>query len=257
VRAAERVQIDVRDSLSALAAEGARRFLDVARRAIDERGRFVLSVSGGSTPGPLYDRLGEPALASRIDWARVFVYWGDDRWVPHDHPDSNVRFVRERWLERAPTPPARVYPPATGVGDPDAAAAAYERTLRETLGVAEGEVPVFDLHLMGLGDDGHTASLFPGTAVLDERRALVAAPFVPRLATHRMTLTLPVFDAAREVWFVVSGGRKAGVVRRVLDEWAAPIGPATLPAARVRPAAGRIVWRLDQPAAAALPEDRR
>ncbi len=249
--------IDIRDSLSALASEGARRLVDLARAAIAERGRFVLSVSGGATPAPLYDRLGEPGMAGRVDWSRVHVFWGDDRWVPHDHPDSNVRLVREHWLARAPEPPGRVFPPASGGGDPEGAARAYETTIREALGVAPGEVPVFDLHVMGMGEDGHTASLFPGHPALDETRRLVVAPFVPHLDSYRITLTLPVFDHAREVWMLVVGGRKAEVVRRVLEAAEAPIGPATPPAARVRPSGGRIVWLLDEAAAARVPERLR
>ncbi len=254
---AERVAVDIRDSLSALASEASRDLLDLARPAIDERGRFVLSVSGGTTPGPLYDRLGEPGMAERIDWSRVYVFWGDDRWVPEDHPDSNVRLVRERWLDRAPKAPGHVFPPPSGGPDPDGAARAYEATLRQALGASAGDVPVFDLHIMGVGDDGHTASLFPGSPALVETRRLVVAPWVPHLGSHRLTMTFPVFNQAREVWMLVAGARKAEVVRRVLEAAAAPVGPGTPPAARIRPAAGRVVWLLDEPAAAQLPDRLR
>jgi 6-phosphogluconolactonase len=247
----DRMHVDVRDSLGALASEGTRRVVVLAREAIAERGRFVVSVSGGATPGPLYDRLADPGLARRIDWSRVHVFWGDDRWVAHDHRDSNVRLVRDHWLSRAPVPPRYVYPPPSGGPDAEAAAAAYEATLRQALGAAEG-VPAFDLHVTGVGDDGHTASLFPGSPALEEAERLVAVPYVPTLKTRRITLTLPVFNAAREVWLLVAGARKASIVRRVLEQAERPVGADTLPAARLRPA-GRLVWLLDQAAAAELP----
>lgn len=249
--------VDVRDSLGAVASEAARRLVDLAREAIAARGRFVLSVSGGTTPAPLYDRLGEPGMAARVDWSRVHVFWGDDRWVPHNHPDSNVRLVRTHWLARAPKPPGHVVPPPSGTPDPAAAGLAYEVALRDALSVTPGQVPVFDLHIMGVGDDGHTASLFPGSPALDETRRLVVTPWVPHLDAYRITMTFPVFNAAREVWLLVAGARKAEVVRRVLDASLAPIGPDTPPAARIRPTAGRLLWLLDEPAAARLPERLR
>ncbi|HEY8368795.1 MAG TPA: 6-phosphogluconolactonase [Thermodesulfobacteriota bacterium] len=250
-------ELDVRESQGALAAEGARRLVDLGRAALAERGRFVLSVSGGATPAPLYDRLGEPGMATRLDWSRVYLFWGDDRWVPHDHPDSNVRLVREHWLARAPRPPGHVHPPPSGGPDPDRAARAYEATIRGALGVAPGDVPVFDLHVMGVGDDGHTASLFPGLPALDETERLVVAPFVPQVGGYRITLTLPVFNRAREVWMLVAGAHKAEVVRRVLAAADAPVGPDTPPAARIRPSQGRLVWLLDEAAAARLPDRLR
>jgi 6-phosphogluconolactonase len=254
----DRVRIEVRDSLSGVAADGLRRLLEVARTAIAERGRFMMSVSGGTTPAPLYDRLGEPWVADRVDWSRVYVFWGDDRWVPHDDAESNVRLVRERWLVRAPVPPGHVYPPPSGGPDPDAAAGAYAATLRLAFGLdSPGAVPVFDLHVMGVGDDGHTASLFPGSSALDVQDRLVVAPYVAPLGAHRITLTLPVFNGSREVWFLVAGARKAPVVRRVVDEAERPVTADTLPAARVRPEGGCVVWLLDEAAAAALPHGRR
>ncbi len=247
------VIVDVRDNLGAMAAEAARRLVILGRAAIQARGRFTLSVSGGTTPAPLYDRLADPGLARALDWSAVHVFWGDDRLVPHDHPDSNVRLVREHWLARTPTPPAHVYPPRSGGPDPDAAAADYAAVLRTAFGVRPPDTPVVDLHLIGVGEDGHIASLFPGSAALDETERLVLAPWVPQLGAHRLTLTLPVFTHAREVWMLVSGAKKARVVREVLEQLDRPIMADTLPAARIRPRSGRLVWLLDEAAAAALP----
>ncbi len=248
-----RVIVDVRDNLGAMAAEAARRLVTLGRAAIQARGRFTLSVSGGTTPAPLYDRLADPGLARALDWSAVHVFWGDDRWVPHDHPDSNVRLVREHWLARTPTPPAHVHPPRSGGPDPDAAAADYAAVLRIAFGVGPPDTPVVDLHLIGVGEDGHTASLFPGSAALDETERLVLAPWVPQLGAYRITLTLPVFNHAREVWTLVSGAKKAPVVRQVIEELDRPVRADTLPAARVRPTSGRLVWLLDEAAAADLP----
>lgn len=245
--------VEVRESLEALADEAAGRLLGVGQRAIAARGRFTLTVSGGSTPAPLYDRLAGPAAAGALDWSRVHVFWGDDRWVPHDHPDSNVKLVRDRWLGRTPSPPGHVYPPRSAELGPDEAAADYAAVIKTAFGIGPLDLPSFDLHLMGVGEDGHTASLFPGHPALEERERLVVAPWIPQLRAYRITMTLPVFNHAREVWMLVAGSRKAPVMRRIHDELGRPVGPDTLPAARVRPAGGRLLWFLDAAAAAGLP----
>ncbi len=249
--------VEVRESLKALAGTAADRLLAAARAAIAARGRFTLAVSGGSTPVPLYERLAAPAAAGAVDWSAVWVFWADDRWVPHDHPDSNVKLVRDHWLARSPSPPGRVYPPRSAELGPDEAAADYAAVIRTAFGIGPLGVPRFDLHLLGVGEDGHTASLFPDHPALEERERLVVAPWIPQLRAYRITLTLPVFNRGREVWMLAAGSRKAPVVRRVFDQLRRPVGPDTLPAARIRPAAGRLLWLLDEAAAAALPPEVR
>lgn len=249
--------VDVHSTLAALADGAASRLVAAGRTAIRERGRFMLSVSGGATPAPLYDRLADPGLAGALEWRAVHLFWSDERWLPHDHPDSNVRLVREHWLSRTRTPPGHIFPPHGGGPHPDAAAAEYAAVLRTAFGLGPLEPPVFDLHILGVGQDGHTASLFPGSAALDETERLVLAPWVPQLGAHRLTLTLPVFNRGREVWMLAGGAGKAAIVRRVLEQLDRPVAADTLPAARVRPTDGRLTWLLDEAAAAELPAELR
>ncbi len=249
--------VEVRERPDALADEAARLLLETGRAAIAARGRFSLTVSGGSTPAPVYDRLAAPGAAGALDWPKVHLFWGDDRWVPHDHPDSNVRLVRDHWLDRTPSPPGHVYPPRSAELGPDEAAADYAAVVRTAFGIGPPDLPVFDLHLMGIGEDGHTASLFPGHAALEEAERLVVAPWIPRLRARRITMTLPVFNRAREVWMLVTGAAKGAIVRRVHEQLGRAVGSDTLPAARVRPMSGRLLWLLDAAAAAELPPGAR
>jgi 6-phosphogluconolactonase len=226
--------------------------VEVARRsaeAIAARGRFMVALSGGSTPRRVYALLADPreSFRDRIDWTRTHVFFGDERHVPPEDADSNYGMARDALLSRVPLPPEHVHRIRGEETDAEVAARDYEAELRSAFGVAPGELPRFDLVLLGLGADGHTASLFPGSAALEQRSRLVVAPHVERLGAHRITLTLPVLDAARAVAFVVSGADKAERVADVLE------GPgATLPAGRVRPAGGDLVWLLDAPAARLL-----
>ncbi|HEX9289495.1 MAG TPA: 6-phosphogluconolactonase [Anaeromyxobacteraceae bacterium] len=225
---------------------------EVARRAEQaaaERGRFTIALAGGATPKRLYALLADAKepFRARIPWARTHVFFGDERHVHPGHPESNYGMARAALLSKVPIPPENVH--RIRAEDTDAAAAAtdYEAELRRVLVLAPGAVPRLDLVLLGLGADGHTASLFPGNDALEERSRLVAAPFVDRLRTHRITLTLPVLEAARAVAFVVSGAEKAERVADVLE------GAGTgLPAGRVRVRDGDLLWLLDAAAAAQL-----
>lgn len=222
-----------------------------AARAVAERGRFTLALAGGSTPRRLYELLADPGAEFRagIAWDRVHVFFGDERHVPPDHPDSNHRMAREALLDHVPV--ASVHRMHGEEPDAAVAALAYEAELAGFFAVPPGgRPPRLDLVLLGLGADGHTASLFPGSAALEERHRWVAAPYVERLGVHRLTLTLPVLDAAREVVFLVAGADKAAAVAQVLAP--AP-GSARLPAACVRPEDGALRWIVDQAAAARLP----
>ncbi len=234
-----------------LAEEGARRFVAAAAGAIAARGQFNVALAGGSTPAGLYRALASPPYRDQVDWRWVFVYFGDERCVPPDHPDSNYRMARETLLDHVLLPRANVFRMA-GELPPQEAADSYTRILREDFRIHGGSLPRFDLILLGMGDDGHTASLFPGMAALAERWRLVVATEVPayvRPAVARVTLTLPFLNAAAQVMFLVAGAAKMEAVRAVLT------GPAPadlLPARRVRPRNGRLVWLLDEAAAAAL-----
>lgn len=238
-----RVYADADDLARAARAEVLRRGRDL----IERRGRFVLALSGGSTPRLLY-RLLEPA---DLDWSRVVLVFGDERCVPPDHPDSNYRMVREALLERVPVPAANVHRVRGELGAAEAAKA-YEAELRSAfaLGPVEtGELPPLDLVLLGVGTDGHVASLFPGTAALEERRRIAApgrSPGSP--ADDRVTLTLPVLDAATAAAVLVAGEGKAEIVERLLGK--AP--DADLPAARVRPSGKAPIWMLDAAAASRI-----
>jgi 6-phosphogluconolactonase len=214
---------------------------EVARRAgeaVAERGRFTFALSGGSTPQGLYRLLADPAapFRARVPWDRVHVFFGDERNVPPDHPDSNYRAARETLLDAVR--PAAVHR-IEGERPAVEAAARYEAALRAALGAAEGGAPpALDVVLLGIGADGHTASLFPGSPALEERARWVAAPFVPQLGAHRITLTLPVLERARLVLFLVAGAEKAAALRALL----APDAAAPVPAARVCPGGERRVF---------------
>jgi 6-phosphogluconolactonase len=244
-------EIVVLPNPAAVAEEAARRVVALAQQAVAERGRFSLALAGGSTPAALYRLLARPPLSDQVDWARTALYFGDDRCVPPDHPDSNDRMARETLLDAAPIPAANVFRIA-GESGPDDAAKAYAATLRRTFGLRGSARPRFDLILLGMGDDGHTASLFPGMPALAERRRLAVGSAVPgyvRPAVPRVTLTFPVLNAARQVLFLVAGASKAAAVRGVLT---GPEPADPLPARRVQPTDGGLTWLLDEAAAAGL-----
>ena len=242
---------------AALAAEAAaRRFVAAANDAIRARGTFVVALSGGSTPRSMYAHLAAEPDASGVNWSRVQVLWGDERCVPPDHAASNYRMAREALLDHVPIPAANVHR-IRGEDDPAEAATVYERVIRDVLRTPLGpprDAPGarIDLVLLGLGEDGHTASLFPGTAALHDTRCWVRAEHVQRLAMWRITLTPVIINAAAEVAFLVSGVAKAAILQQVLE---GPRRPYELPAQLIAPTAGRVRWFVDAPAAAALRRD--
>ncbi len=234
---------------AALAAAAAERFAAAAADAIVARGRFVVALSGGSTPRALYARLASPPMAGRVEWSRVHLLWGDERCVPPESGQSNYRMAREALIDHVGIPLANVHR-IRGEADPTAAAAAYEQDLRALFGSAPGATaPGIDFVLLGIGDEGHVASLFPGSPALLERTRLVLAQDVPAEPRRRVTLTFVTINAAREVAFLVSGAAKAEIVGAVID---GPRDPQRLPAQGVAPVAGRLTWFLDVPAAARL-----
>ena len=243
--------LTVRATPGAAAAAAAEAFEAAARTATSVRGAFHVALAGGSTPAALYRRLA--ARAGAVDWGRVHVWFGDERAVPWDHPASNYRMAREVLLDHVPIPPGQVHPIRARTACIRQDAAAYAAALRRHLPSGPGGFPMLDLVLLGLGADGHTASLFPGTCILHQRERPVEAVYVPGLRAWRISLTFPTLEAARAVHFLVTGGAKADAVRRTLAP--GPDGDLT-PAGRLcqaRPTR----WFLDTAAAGALPHAAR
>ena len=190
----------------------------IVGRSAESNGPFALNLSGGSTPKRLYEVLGSDIVRTKIDWSRVHLFFGDERFVPHDHPDSNYRMVREALVAKVPIPRENVHAVDTAAATPEAAAAAYERELKSFLGKDTLDIwrPVFAVTLLGLGDDGHTASLFPGTDALRERDRWVTA-VVGAKPEPRITMTFPVLASSRDVVFVVAGAAKRAMLKRLID----------------------------------------
>lgn len=223
----------------------AEEFVRAGRAAIAEQGRFTVALSGGSTPRSLYSLLAKDY--ADFAWSRTFLFFGDERHVPPDHPDSNYRMVNEALLTKVPIPGGNVH--RVRAESPAAAAAAseYEERLRSFFELQPGEFPRFDLILLGMGPDGHTASLFPDSEGLKEQSRLVIANWVEKFKTHRITFTFPVLNHAAEVMFLASGADKADMVRQVLEGKNTP----RFPAQQVQPE-GRLLWMVDEEAAAKL-----
>lgn len=236
--------IEVAEDADALSHRVAEQFVALTTNAIDARGRCFVALSGGSTPRAIYRLLGAPAFRGRVRWAGIHFFWGDERHVPPDHPDSNYRMAVETMLSHVPVPPANIHRIRAELPDADRAAREYEAEIRAWVG-GEG-IPRFDLVHLGVGTDGHTASLFPGSAALRETERLCVANWVEKLGAFRITLTLPVLNAARTVVFVAAGKEKAPIVQRILHE---PVPSPPLPAQLVRPTDGELWWMLDRAAA--------
>jgi len=219
-----------------------------ANEATASRGRFTIALSGGSTPKNLFNLLATNARTS-LPWDRMFFFWGDERHVAPDDPESNYRMAEETMLSKIPVAAGNVFRIKAENPDADAAALEYEQTLRQFFQLEPGKVPAFDLILLGMGPDGHTASLFPGTDALKEKSRLVVANWVEGLKTSRITLTLPVLNAARCVTFLVGGTDKATALRAVLEE---DVPAEQYPSKLVKPSHGKLIWLLDRAAASAL-----
>lgn len=231
---------------TALALAAAPALVDTLLSHLADAGRCSIALAGGTAPRALYRLLGS-AYRDALPWEPVHIFWSDERYVPPDDPRSNFRMAKEEWLGRIAMPPENVHPMPTDFADPDAAARSYEATLREDF---RAPWPRFDLVLLGMGVDGHTASLFPGSPALEERERWVAAVMAPVEPSTRLTLTLPVINRAAAVWFLVSGSDKAETFRKVLQGEAGQ----DLPAASVRPSRGALIWWVDRAAAALLAE---
>ena len=222
--------------------------LRAAKEAVEQRGRFTIALSGGSTPKNLFNLLATNARTV-LPWDRTFFFWGDERHVPPTDPDSNYHMAEETMLSKIPVAAGNVFRMAAENPDAAAAAEAYEQTLRKFFALETGQFPRFDLILLGMGPDGHTASLFPGTAALQEKSRLVVANWVDKLKASRLSLTLPVLNAAACATFLVSGMDKAAALHAVL-EGDAP--GEQYPSKLIRPVDGKLIWLVDRAAASAL-----
>ena len=231
-----------------LSAAAAEEVVRTANQAVAQRGRFTIALAGGSTPKSLYNLLATNARTT-LPWDKMFFFWGDERHVPPSDPDSNYRMADEAMLSKIPVAPSNIF--RIEAENPDAAAVAdsYEKTLRKFFQLDSSGVPQFDLILLGMGPDGHTASLFPGTDGLQEKSRLVVANWVEKMKTHRITVTLAVLNAARCVTFLVSGTDKAAALKAVLEE---DVPAEQYPAKLVKPSDGKLIWLIDRAAASQL-----
>lgn len=237
-------EIFVAENPDSLAREAAARFAEAAKTAIAAQGRFTVALSGGTTPRKLYDLLSQPPYSFAVDWSRVYIFFADERFLPPDDPESNFRLARETLLERVPIPQKNIFAMPTVGGMPDACAARYASVLENFFAAP---LPRFDLVLLGIGPDGHTASLFPGRP---DAPGIVAAVYdSPKPPPIRLTLTLAAINRAALVMFLVTGIDKAETFRDVY--LGGEIGGA-LPAARVNPTLGETVWLVDRIVASAL-----
>lgn len=225
----------------------AEEFTTQASAAVQSSGRFTVALSGGSTPRSLFALL---ATKPGVPWDKTCFFWGDERHVPPTDPESNYRMANEALLSKIPAPAENIFRIRAEEQEAATAAQQYEQVLQKFFRLSPGAFPRFDLILLGLGTDGHTASLFPGSPGLAERHRLVIANWVEKFKTHRLTFTFPVLNEAVCVIFLASGADKAPIVRQVLEN-----SDAHLPSQEVRPSHGRLLWLLDRAAASALSTD--
>jgi 6-phosphogluconolactonase len=226
-----------------LAREAARQFVELGKRAVADHGVFYVALSGGSTPRALFAELAEEPYSSQVDWERIQIFFSDERFVPPESEESNYHLANEMLLSKVPVPERFVHRVATIDITPERSAALYEEGIQRVFEVDLTEIPRFDVIMLGLGPDGHTASLFPGSAALSEEEHLVVPNFVEKFDSWRITFTYPLINAAKVVMFLSQGEEKAERVQQVLS------GDSALPATQVRPSPGRVLWLLDDAAA--------
>jgi 6-phosphogluconolactonase len=239
------VQRDVRilTNLEAIAKRAGQEFVQSAARAVSEKGSFTVALSGGSTPKALYSLLAnDAALRAQLPWDKMYLYFGDERNVGPDHADSNFRMASETMLSKVPLKPEQVFRIKGEYKDTEKAAQEYEQALRASFKIGEGQFPRFDLVLLGMGNEGHTASLFPGSKALHETKRLVVRNWVGKLYTNRITLTAPAINNAARVIFMITGADKALALKGVLE---GPYEPDQLPAQMIQPSKGHLLWLVD------------
>ena len=239
-------QVRVFPSDEELFRASAEMFCGIGKQAIREHGRYTVALSGGSTPKGLHHELAT-TFAKELPWEKVFFFWGDERHVPPDFPESNFRMAKETLLSKLPIPADNIFRMRGELPDANQAGALYEQWLREFFRPTAGQVPQIDFILLGIGPEGHTASLFPGTKALEEKQHLVVGNYVAVHSTWRITCTYPVLNAGVNVMFLVDGSSKADIVRTALKD-----PSANLPCQGVKPANGNLMWYLDEAAGAKL-----
>ena len=241
------MEIDISPDPARLTRKAADLFVARAKEAMERRGRFAVAFSGGSTPKALFALLATPEYVGRVDWSRVHLFWGDERCVGPDDPKSNFKMTKEALLDHVPLPTTNIHR-IYGEDDPFQSAKQYEQEIRTFFGGGD-TVPAFDLVLLGMGDNGHTASLFPGTWSVREKVRWVVEQYVEVMTMWRVTFTAPLINAAEHVAFLVSGPGKADMLAKVLQGLQQP---DVLPAQLIQPAKGLLHWLVDAPAAAQL-----
>ena len=244
----ENREVMVLPDLDAVSQEAARRFVAIAKDAVARTSRCTVALAGGSTPERLYRLLASETYRDTVPWSSLYLFFGDERCVPPDDRESNYRMAREAMLDHVPVLPTQVFR-MEGERDPQSAAMSYDATLGDVFGLTPGRVPHFDLILLGMGPDGHTASLFPQTDALQIIERLATANYVPKFDSWRLTLTYPVLDAAMQVLFLVGGAEKADAVQHVIE---GPFDPSEYPSQGVRTPEGIVSFLLDAAAASKL-----
>jgi 6-phosphogluconolactonase len=242
------IETEIYEDADQLAAGVARQLVRIVADAIEKHGRCLIALAGGSTPKRLYQLLASEEYRSAIDWARVHVFLSDERYVPPDHDESNFRMARESLLEHVPLSTDQIHPVPTHLDAPEAARE-YESAIRNAFGGENGTIPAFDLVLLGIGGDGHTASLFPGTQALEIDDRLVVENWVPQQDSMRITFTIPLILAARNTILMAAGEDKCGAVQRTIE------GERNLqetPCQLLRDAGGTVIFALDRSAAREL-----
>ena len=244
----KQAEIIVTDSAAQLAKRGAEVFRHSAIKAAEDRGRFVAAISGGSTPRAMHRLLAEEPYLSAVPWSKVHLFWADERLVPAHDSASNYGAALQDFLKLVPIPAGQLHPMVPS-GKPQSSAQAYQKQLIDFFGGPEAGYPVFDLIFLGIGTDGHTASIFPADRTAVETRSWVVAVKGGNPNVHRLTLTAPVLNGARCVVFLVAGDDKAEIVQTILTD-----ATAEMPAGRIQPTRGRLLWLMERKAAARLPQ---
>ena len=243
-------EIRILTDLGAIAKRAALEFLQAATSAVAEKHSFTVALAGGSTPKALYSLLaGDAGLRAQLAWDKMNLYFGDERNVAPDHADSNFRMATEALISKAPLKAEQVFRIKGEYKDTEKAAQEYEQALRASFKLADGQFPRFDLVLLGMGNEGHTLSLFPGTKALHETKRLVVRNWIGKLYTDRITLTAPVVNQAALVIFMVTGADKALALKGVLE---GPYEPEQLPSQMIQPQKGKLLWLIDTAAGGML-----
>jgi 6-phosphogluconolactonase len=240
-------KLEVSETAKDLVEHIAKTFSDLAHEACKENGRFVVSLSGGSTPKALYERLSQPPYSGGIKWDQVIIFLGDERCVPHDHPDSNYKMIDEALLSKIAIPESNVFMTIGQAEDPEKAALLYDHEIRRVNSTPNDEIPSFDLILLGLGPDGHTASLFPESKALHENTRLYVANYVEKFHSNRISMTFPLINEGKNIIFLVSGDAKAEILKEVLEQ-----PDKQYPSQMIKPRSGNLHWYVDRAAARLL-----